>query len=44
MSDLTMRDDRLVRKRFAVLRSEAYEKYANDPEMAKQVVGTLSPH
>ena len=42
MNNLTMRDDRLVRKRFAVLRSEADKKYANDPEMAKQVKGTLS--
>ncbi len=40
--NLTMRNDKLIRKRFDALRSEAYEKYANDPEMAKQVVGTLS--
>lgn len=42
MNDLTMRDDRLVRKRFAVLRSEADKKYADDPVMAKKVKGTLS--
>lgn len=42
MNNLTMRDDRLVRKRFAVLRSEADKKYADDPVMAKKVKGTLS--
>lgn len=42
MDNLTMRDDRLVRKRFAVLRSEADKKYADDPVMAKKVKGTLS--
>jgi hypothetical protein len=39
---LTMRNDQLVKKRFDTLRSEAYEKYADDPVMAKQVAGTLS--
>lgn len=39
---LTMRNDKLVQKRFDTLRSEAYKKYADDPEMAKQVAGTLS--
>ena len=42
MNNLTMRNDKLLRKRFAVLRSEADKKYADDPEMAKQVKGTLS--
>lgn len=42
MNNLTMRDDRLVRKHFAVLRSEADKKYADDPVMAKKVKGTLS--
>lgn len=39
---LTMRNDKLVQKRFDTLRSEAYKKYANDPEMAKLVAGSLS--
>lgn len=42
MNNLTMRDDRLVRRRFAVLRAEADKKYADDPVMAKKVKGTLS--
>ena len=40
--NLTMRNDKLVQKRFDTLKSEAYKKFANDPEMAKYVVGTLS--
>lgn len=39
---LTMRNDKLVQKRFNMLRSEAYKKYADDPAMAKQVAGNLS--
>lgn len=39
---LTMRNDKLVQKRFDMLRSEAYTKYADDPAMAKQVAGSLS--
>lgn len=42
MNNLTMRNDKLLQKRFAVLRSEADKKYADDPEMAKKVKGTLS--
>ena len=37
-----MRNDKLLQKRFNVLKAEADKKYANDPEMAKQVKGTLS--
>ena len=37
-----MRNDKLLQKRFAVLRSEADKKYADDPVMAKKVKGTLS--
>ena len=40
--NLTMRNDKLVQKRFDTLRAEAYKKYANDPEMAKHVAGSLS--
>lgn len=41
MNNLTMRNDKLLQKRFAVLRSEADKKYADDPVMAKKVKGTL---
>ena len=37
-----MRNDKLLQKRFDTLRAEAYKKYANDPEMAKLVAGSLS--
>ena len=40
--DFTMRNDKLVQKRFDTLRTEAYEKYTNDPAKAKHVAGTLS--
>lgn len=40
--NLTMRNDALIKKRFDKLRSEAYKKFANDPEKAKYVAGTLS--
>ena len=39
---LTMRNDKLIKRRFDTLKSEAYKKFANDPEMAKYVAGTLS--
>lgn len=39
---MTMRNDNLIQKRFDTLRAEAYEKFADDPEKAKQVAGTLS--
>lgn len=42
MNNLTMRNDKLLQKRFAVLRAEADKKYANDPVKAKHVKGTLS--
>jgi hypothetical protein len=42
MNNLTMRNDKLLQKRFNALKAEADKKYANDPEMAKQVKGTLS--
>lgn len=42
MNNLTMRNDKLLRKRFDALKAEADKKYADDPEMAKQVKGTLS--
>lgn len=42
MNNLTMRNDKLLQKRFNVLKAEADKKYADDPEMAKQVKGTLS--
>ena len=42
MNNLTMRNDKLLQKRFNVLKAEADKKYANDPEMAKRVKGTLS--
>ena len=42
MNNLTMRNDKLLQKRFDALKAEADKKYANDPEMAKQVKGTLS--
>ena len=38
----TMRNDKLLQKRFDTLKAEADKKYANDPVMAKQVKGTLS--
>lgn len=38
----TMRTDKLLQKRFDALKAEADKKYADDPEMAKQVKGTLS--
>lgn len=40
--DLTLRNDKLIQKRFDVLKAEAYKKYADDPEKAKHVAGTLS--
>lgn len=42
MNNLTMRDDKLLQKRFNALKAEADKKYADDPVMAKQVKGTLS--
>ena len=42
MNNLTMRNDKLLQKRFNALKAEADKKYANDPVMAKQVKGTLS--
>jgi hypothetical protein len=39
---LTMRNDNLLKKRFDTLKSEAYAKFADDPEMAKQIVASLS--
>lgn len=42
MNNVIMRNDKLLQKRFAVLRSEADKKYADDPVMAKKVKGTLS--
>lgn len=38
----TMRNDKLLQKRFNVLKAEADKKYADDPVMAKKVKGTLS--
>lgn len=40
--DFTMRNDKLIKKRFDTLSSEAYKKYSDDPDMAKHVAGTLS--
>lgn len=37
-----MRNDKLLQKRFNVLKAEADKKYADDPVMAKKVKGTLS--
>ncbi len=42
MNNVTMRNDKLLQKRFNVLKMEADKKYADDPVMAKQVKGTLS--
>lgn len=42
MNNLTMRNDKLLQKRFNVLKAEADKKYADDPVMAKKVKGTLS--
>lgn len=42
MNNLTMRNDKLLQKRFNVLKMEADKKYADDPVMAKKVKGILS--
>lgn len=42
MNNVTMRNDKLLQKRFNVLKAEADKKYADDPVMAKKVKGTLS--
>lgn len=42
MNNVTMRNDKLLQKRFNVLKMEADKKYADDPVMAKKVKGTLS--
>ena len=42
MNNLTMRNDKLLQKRFDALKAEADKKYTDDPEMAKRVKGTLS--
>lgn len=42
MNNLTMRNDKLIQKRFDALKAEADKKYADDPAKAKQVIGNLS--
>lgn len=42
MNNLTMRNDKFIKKRFDALKVEANKKYADDPAKAKQVIGNLS--
>ena len=42
MNNFSMRNDKLLKKRFDALKVEAAKKYANDPVKAKQEIGTIS--
>lgn len=42
MNNLTMRNNKLLQKRFDALKAEANKKYADDPVKKKQVIGNLS--